>query len=402
MIRVNWRTVGQLGFEKAMTMPFTQICPLCGATNSIDNEFCGSCRVYLGWDHDSGITADHTDLLDADTDGDYPMPGQRPGNSEPPQRNGDWNRYNARQHDGAVSGSLTSLPPIGPDLVTAAPATRTLLDSDPHRLCPQCSTRNDATLRFCRRCGSTLTRTPQTTATTTQPTATPWWRRWIPSDSEEKDARRAYRHSLPMRYRAQRILAGILVVAGIGAGSTLLGHNPAAWIKDRWADLQNTLILISDVQAVTEPADAAVADFPATAAVDNRADTAWATTWTNSTAPPTSCQAPSVTPAAGSTGSLLLLLSQPATVRAISILPGLPDNDPRRIHQWRPKTLQVGFSDGECQQVTLTDSPELQQLDLTPTATAALRISVVDTFAASPDQPSDLVAISEVRLLSRP
>jgi len=383
-------------------MPFTKICPLCGATNSVDNEFCGSCRIYLGWDSGSDITADHQDLLGKETDDDWSTPAMQSRRDDPPHAGGAPIGHGGRDDGGTVPGSVKAIPTVSPDWATAAQATRTVPDSEPQRLCEQCSTPNDSTLRFCRKCGSTLTRTARMTDTTTSAAPTPWWRRWIPSGGEEQEARRAYRRSLPTRYRVQRILAGLLLVLGVGAGSILLGHNPAAWIKDRWADLQNSLIQISDVQAVSEPSDAAVADFPAGQAVDNRADTAWATTWTGSTAPPSSCQVPSATPAAGSTGSLLLILSQPVTVRAISVAPGLPDNDPRRTHQWRPKTLQVGFSDGECQQVTLTDSPELQQLDLTPTPTAALRISVVDTFAASPDQPSDLVAISAVRLLSRP
>ena len=278
----------------------------------------------------------------------------------------------------------------------------TVLDAGPQRLCPRCSTGNDDDLRFCRKCGFSLWRPPTASLASTAQRPARWWHRWFPIGGEaKKEAGAAYRRSLPMRYRVRRVAAGVLVAALAAAGWTAIHSNPAGWIRDRWADWQNSLVQIADVQAVTEPADAALPDFPAAATVDNVADTAWATAWTTST-PPASCQAPAVTPAAGSTGSLLLLLNHPVTVRAISVAAGLANGDSRRLHQWRPKTLQLSFSDGQCQQVTLTDTAPLQQLDLNPTATADVRVSVVDTFAASPDQPSDLVALSEVRLFAAP
>jgi len=99
---------------------------------------------------------------------------------------------------------------------------------------------------------------------------------------------------------------------------------------------------------------------------------------------------------------VLVLLDQPATVRQLSVAAGLSEKDPQRPRQWRPKTLQLAFSDGQCQQVTLTDTADLQPLAVEPVETRQIRISVLDAYPPSSDKPLDQVAISEVRLFSRP
>ncbi len=281
----------------------------------------------------------------------------------------------------------------------------TTLDAPHEHRCPQCGTVNGEQLRFCRKCGLVLVElTRAAGGSATGNPAVSWWRRWFPysRDAAGRAAWRAYRRTLPIRFRVRRALLGLLVIALLGGGLAVVGHNPLAWARDRWYDARNTLVQVTGVQAFGTPRGSEIQNFPASAAVDTVADTAWGTAWTAITPAPSGCLGPAAVPAAGSTGSLQLVLDAPVTVRAVSIAAGLGATDPLRTHEWRPKTLQLAFSDGRCQRVTLKDVPALQQLPLSPVRTSEIRISVVDTFPASADQTVNVVAISEVLLLSRP
>ncbi len=107
-------------------------------------------------------------------------------------------------------------------------------------------------------------------------------------------------------------------------------------------------------------------------------------------------------PAAGSRGTLLLTLPSPKKIRAIDVAAGLPADDPLRSHQWLPTAIELSFSDGQCQQIAVTDVADLQRIVIQPVTTSQVRIQVVAAQAPPPDQPINVVALSEVRLLARP
>ena len=99
---------------------------------------------------------------------------------------------------------------------------------------------------------------------------------------------------------------------------------------------------------------------------------------------------------------LRLLLPQPVTVRKVVIYVGLAADDPRRLHQWRPMTVNLGFADGSCQRITLADVPEAQPVAVSQAPTDELTLSVVDTYAAPTDAPGNTLSISEVQVWQRP
>ena len=328
--------------------------------------------------------------------------------------------------------------------------------------CPRCSVVNDADLRFCRKCGQALrgpvlqdggTFRPQP-----PPERVPWWRRWLrPGDNTRRAARAAYRHSLPVRYRLIRYGLALLGVGAIVGALTFIGQNPVGWVTNQINNLRGSLVQIDGLQAYTEPevtgapstaptsdsapgsttgattgagpstggaptsgaaqSNSAVPTTPApptsaapavdTAenALDNLADTAWTTAWSaadqlNPADAP--CVSPSTASAAGAPGSLLIVPSGAVTVREVAIAGGLAKADSRRMQQWRPKTVQLAFSDGTCQQITLTDTDGLQQLKIDPVSTTQLRLSVVDAYPPVPDQPIDQLAVTDLRLFQRP
>jgi hypothetical protein len=208
-----------------------------------------------------------------------------------------------------------------------------------------------------------------------------------------------------MHYRVRRYIISGVVVLLVVAALFVSGHNPIGWVSNRIADLRGTLVPVTGLTATGEPQDSVLADHPPGYAIDNLADTAWGTAWTGNPASPVApgnCVATASAPAAGSVGTLLLTLPSPKKIRAIEVAAGLPADDPLRSHQWLPKAVELSFSDGQCQQVALTDIADLQRIQIDPVTTSQVRIQVVDAEAPPPDQPINVVALSEVRLLARP
>ncbi len=241
-------------------------------------------------------------------------------------------------------------------------------------------------------------------------------------------------------------LAGVAAVVGL---LTVLGRNPVGWVTDRIEDLRGDLVQVSGLTAygepaATQPASATTAPggvagstdpVPAGGAgsapdatsggaqtmagatpdaasqanagdlLDNRADTAWTTTWSadvQRVAAQAACVSPLTPSGVGAPGSVVLLPPQPVAVRQLTIAAGLPKDDSRRVRQWRPKTIQLAYADGHCQQLVLADVDGLQQIPVDPVESSKIRLSVVDAYAPLSDQPLDELAITDVRLFQRP
>ncbi len=358
-----------------------------------------------------------------------------------------------------MTGGTFGAPP------TARPAPATMPAAPPpppppDAPCPRCGVTNNPALRFCRKCGLALQGPVLHDAPAPRAPATaervPWWRRWFGSGTgnTRRAARAAYRHSLPVRYRVLRwvmALAGVAAVVGLLA---VLGRNPVGWVTDRIEDLRGDLVQVSGITAYAEPvagaspaggptADAGAAGqtgdpvpvgttpsgsvvpsgaaVPSTAAgpgadgpgaqgaapnlLDNLADTAWTTPWSaevRQVAAQGQCVPPGTITGLGAPGSVVLVPPQPVAVRQLSIAAGLGKDDIRRPQQWRPKTIQLAYSDGRCQQFVLTDVDGLQQVAVEPVDSAQIRLSVVDAYPPLSDQPTDELAITDIRLFQRP
>jgi len=218
-----------------------------------------------------------------------------------------------------------------------------------------------------------------------------------------------------------RWVLGLLGVGAIVGAMTVIGQNPVGWVTDRISDLRGSLVQVEGLQAYTAPeggtdqvTTSGTADPPTGAAaapdtaenvLDNLSDTAWATAWSsaNQTNPADApCVAASSPSAAGAPGSILIVPSGTLTVREISVAAGRSKDDPGRMLQWRPKTVQLAFSDGTCQQITLADSDQLQPVKIDPVETTQIRLSIVDAYPPATDAPTDLVAITDIRLFQRP
>jgi len=369
------------------------VCTACGERNAPDAQFCVACGSFLGWEGESGDDDDSGGPAHlapprqlAQTQSDQP-----PVTHPPPARS-------TEAGLGTAPPSVLDPRPAQPTSVPAVATTATLPNA-PGSGCPRCGASNDPGLRFCHKCGQSL----ETSATLTPVRADPvvalrWWHRVLPGgDPQRRAAKLAFRRATPMRFRVGRVVAALLTVSAVVGVLVGTGRDPVGWIQDRLNDLRGTVEVVADVQATTDPPTAGLEISPAELVIDNKPDTAWTITWQPNPAE-AGCGAD---PPVG--GGLLLMLATPVTVRELQIFGGLTTTDPNRLQEWRPETIELRFSGGECQQITLVDDGEEQPaIELEqPVTTDQIRISVVTAYPRAPEGV-DQVTIREIRLFSRP
>ena len=318
-------------------------------------------------------------------------------------------------------------PPQGPPAYQAPPEPPPPTEGP----CPRCGVVNSVSLRFCSKCGLAL-RGPTLhdgggARNEAPPERLPWWRKiFKPAPNTRRAARAAYRHSLPVRVRLIRWGLAFLGIGAIVGTLALIGQNPVGWAVNNWNDLVGKTTQVQNLDAYTEPqpgsgsasttaggptpsspnssAPASSAAKPpvdtAQNVLDNLSDTAWTVIWSqglNQQPSSVGCDSP---PLAGAS-SILLVPSGSVTVKKISVAAGLPEGDSRRMLQWRPKTIQLSFSNGQCQQLVLEDVPGLQEKDLDAVDTSQVMLSIVDAYPPATDQPDDEISVTELRLFER-
>lgn len=106
-----------------------RFCATCGSQVSRDDDFCGTCGTYLGWESEAGTAA-----------------AKDPPVSEAPTRR---IRITEPEQPEAVQPAK----PIAPRPESSAPVEETVPDGPP---CPSCSTPNPPGRQFCRRCATPL------------------------------------------------------------------------------------------------------------------------------------------------------------------------------------------------------------------------------------------------------
>ena len=260
--------------------------------------------------------------------------------------------------------------------------------------CPRCGRVNDPQLRFCGKCGLLLIADQTGVAGGAGRQARPqgWWQRlW---DSHDRAARRAYRRSLPPLYRWRRVLIAILLL-GLGIGGLYALHqHPLRWVIDRWYDLRGTTVVIEGVQATVDPPNA-TAQGSDPAALTDGLKSSWAMNW-KPKQEGTGCGG------APNTGVIVLTLPATTRIRGIDIAAGLPEDDPGRELQFRPKSVGICFDGGDCRNFPLKNVPGPQPVEVdSGVPVQTIRIGVDTTFPAPADGQA-LLSITEVRVKSRP
>lgn len=194
-------------------------CATCGSQVSRDDDFCGTCGTYLGWESDARDAA--------------------PPASEAPTRR---IRISEPEQPEAVQPAK----PVSPRPESAAPVEENVPDGPP---CPSCTTPNPPGRRFCRRCARPLVEAAQ-------PTARRRHRRGLWNTDRHKLWRRL-------------VILGALILLVVGA-LLLYPLGKAA--------VQDVLDKVSDaapVRPATVTGSSAVPGHPAANLADVRTDVYW-------------------------------------------------------------------------------------------------------------------------------
>ncbi|MDQ1739217.1 MAG: hypothetical protein QOE53_869 [Pseudonocardiales bacterium] len=345
-----------------------ELCEACGQHNIAGTRFCTSCGSYLSWDGS-------TRTFSGD-DGD----GQRRSEREDPTPRRVLDTTGSTELSPIVHASTPSAvaPPVGS--------------------CPRCAMVNPPERRFCGKCALPLDGRPDASVGTPRRSGRQASGPLIsPRGAAERAARAAYRRSLPLRYRLTRVGVGVGVVALIAALIAVTRHDPLAWSQHRLDDLRNTLVPVDDVTASADPPGSVAEDYSAAGVVDGHLETAWAVAFTSAGSADLSCG----TAVGGA--ALLLSAPEPVRVRALSVRAGLGTLDPSaRLHQWRPKTLELRSAGNWCERVRLQDTADPQLIRLLhPVSTRTLRVTVVGGYPPQGGK-EQLTAITEIALLARP
>jgi hypothetical protein len=352
------------------------VCESCGERVAAGTQFCTSCGYYLGWDSSDDAAGGPS------TEQTAPARPRPAVVVTPPV---------------AESTVRTAeLPPVddAPPAATLAPVRPRVATGV---ACSRCGTSNDPSRRFCGKCGLFIGE-PSGNSPMRVDTADrrPWWQRWLrPRPGSERAARRAYRQSLPWPIRLRRVLiACVVVVLGV-LYLHFVGRDPITWGRHVLADWRGTVVPVDGVTSAAVTQSAAVPNFPAQAATDKNSASAWATAFTGPTTPAsTTCST------AAAPGALLLTAPAQITLRAIMVQTGL--TTPDRPQQWIPRALDLTFSDGSCQRITVNNVPDPQIVRIHAVKTNAVRLVIVAADRPQGSGALPLAAITETALLVRP
>jgi len=273
------------------------------------------------------------------------------------------------------------------------------------RACPQCGRGVGADRRFCR-CGAQLT-APRTVSDEAEaPPRLPWYRRIGDSIGTGRGFRRAMRSAnggLRVNYdralavRAQLVRA-TFVLGAAGLAVSQLGpwgpdlRDQAYQRIDRYVPHRYAAVPTDTVGL--EPAANPVPGFDVGYAVDGNADRAWAAPWVPAAGGGQPCQR------AGGAPALTIAFRRPATIERVVIQSGLAKTNDKRTLQFRPRQVDLLFSDGTCAEATLTDDAGPQTITVKATDVAHARVVIVDAYPPA-DKGDGLVSLSEISFSSR-
>ncbi len=355
-------------------------CEVCGEQTPLGVQFCTSCGAYLGW-AEPGVQAGSppTARVARETTRNV-----APTTAEP-----------------ALAATRTAQPTLAehaPDDVTEIGASLRNAAVRAGERCSRCGTANDASRRFCAKCGLFVGPPSTTNPPGAAPAGRPSWQRWLHGRvGSDRSARAAYRKSLPMLVRMRRAIVALVVLASTFGYLHFVGRDPLTWARHRLDTLRGTLVAVNGVTAAPDPPSAVLRDFPAAGAVDQFANTAWATNFAGPERPSTTTCV-----ASANQGALLLTAPGRITLRAVRVRGGLGAGDQDRPLQWRPKALDLGFSDGTCQRVALQDAPGEQVLTVHTVRTNVVRVTIVAGYPPPPGNGLPLAAVADIALMTRP
>jgi hypothetical protein len=359
------------------------VCDACGEPNPARSAFCSNCGTYLGWEAET--TGRHQQVGSSPTERAGPITSE----TEPAAVQ----EVSTPRQSESGNPPQVPTPRRQPSPVTDGPAsTATIPVTSPTEPpCPACGRLNPRSRRFCAKCGQPLQSRAVAWRARQPEQRQSWWDRF------RDPSARAYRRSLPARYRWRRVLIGVVALACVVALLTVLGRNPVGWIKQRWYDLRDTTVPVDITGVVPEPAESVADGYSTEFLADKSEADAWATAWSQETQPATECGG------AAGVGKVVLSLSQPTRIRGMAIVAGLAADHQDRQRQFRPQRVDIVF-DGGCTSVNLANEVGRQNTEFdTDVPVSQLTLAIASAYPPPRAEGAlHLVAISEVTLLARP
>ena len=365
------------------------VCDNCGEVNPPGSEFCSNCNSYLAWDRSSAdrpgrttapLPANPSVSAAADPQPRNPQPSEVPAAADYSPAGYPAEGRSQVGYAADPSAEQAGGYQRGPNGTYGGPATESQ-----DITCDWCARVNPPTRRFCTHCGYSFIPSEVWDASA-DPAS---WA--LSAAAMDREARRAYRRSLPPLYRWRRVLITVAVVILVIALAVIV-RDPVGAVKDGWYGLTNAYVTVAPVRAVVVPADASVPGSDPAALVDGSVNE-WTMNWQPTQ--PSSCG-----PAAG-TGVVVLSFA-PTRIRQIQIVPGLDQSNPQRELQPQPKTLGISFDNEPCIPVTLSASPQQPALALdSGRPVTEVRIGIGSAYPAGADAPPR-ISLTEVILKSYP
>jgi hypothetical protein len=261
----------------------------------------------------------------------------------------------------------------------AAPPSKRLNPGD--LICGQCGEGNEPVRKFCSRCGQSLA-----TATVA---STSWWRKIFPRRKAKvlaagerprgKGARRGFSFGGLVR------IIGLVVVAAILVGGLAYGAFPSfrTTVNNQVSSIVNNftgkISAPTPVHATSVKASSAATGHDGSLAVDAFSNTFWA-------APLKTDPHPTLTVgfAANTDVSVMLFIS---------------GNTANELSEARPKVLHIVFSNGASQNITLVDSANSQQFNITgASGISGMTIQIMSVY---PSTSGADVALSDVEFFGK-
>ncbi len=269
------------------------------------------------------------------------------------------------------------------------------------RLCPSCGTTSDRERRFCRRCGSWL---GGGTAPRLQRRKLPWWRRWwlrwFGRDERvgaSRASRAAYRQSLSPVTRFFRWTLGLVALILVVLMLPFTGVHPYTRVHDYLAHLRGwDRVKIPSKNVDNGANQRPIQDGKASYLVDGIRDRGWSTDWTlGSAAGGVPCGM--LTPPGP---TVTVHFPRAMRIREVGVEAGLAAIDRYRSAQYRPRTIELHWSNNQCTSRQLADTPALQRFDAPEATMTWVIVRVTDAYAPQA-KPTNVLTIGEITFWKR-
>lgn len=388
------------------------ICKKCGNRNEDRDQFCTSCGSFLEWSGERVVEAAPepapTPVVPPPPPPPPPPPtsfmehvkqvvGMEAGTATPQPAAGGWVAPASVAASTATQPEVTtSLPsarrPDGPAPPPDTPKARQPEEAPqtpppPPRIvpavvpevnevgtfCSTCGVGNDVRRHFCRRCGAPLMRGAVAKRQS-------WWQRWLQRRRDAAAGDRPFRDETTFGSLVRTFLVTMLLVVAIGGIFAYLALPGFRAAVNREVDVAVTdlrrLINPSYVQVhpVTTSTSSEVTGHPGQLATDLINNDYWAADLTRDPQP-----------------TLTVAFDGATDLDAIVVTNGAATSDYPRLA--RPKTLQISYSDGTGEQVTLKDVPQATAYVVHARGVTSMTVRIVSVY---PGQGSPQMGLAEI------